>query len=138
KRPQDAQHSGHHHPERPVGGEQAQDHLDHAILTVPRIPVPQIVAVGQLLEIFHDQSRNGSVIRIVSSRSGLVLSRATGQPTSSSTLRTYLMQVAGSSAKERAPRVLSPQPSKVSHTGLSLACAPMVKGKRSIFLPSSS
>ena len=43
------------------------------------------------------QSLKGSVIRIVSSRSGDVLSSATGQPTSSSTRRTYLMQVAGSS-----------------------------------------
>ena len=34
----------------------------------------------------------------MSSRSGLVLSRATGQRTSSSTRRTYLMQVAGNSA----------------------------------------
>src|SRR3982074_1995103 len=76
------------------------------------------------------QSLNGSVIRIVSSRWGLVLSRATGQLTSSSTRRTYLMQVAGSSAKERAPLVLSLQPSNSSQIGRSLACAPMGKGKR--------
>ena len=55
---------------------------------------------------FHAQSRNGSVIRIVTSRFGEVLSNAIGQPTSSSTQRTYLMRVVGSSAKERAPCVL--------------------------------
>src|SRR5471032_3179228 len=47
-------------------------------------------------------------MRIVSSRCGLVLSSATGQPTSSSTRRTYLMQVAGSSEGARALGALAP------------------------------
>ena len=44
----------------------------------------------------------------MSSRSGLVDSSATGAPISSSIRRIYLIAVAGSSAHERAPRVLSP------------------------------
>ena len=51
---------------------------------------------------------------MVSSRSGLVDSSATGQPTSSSIRRTYLIACAGSSAQERAPAVGSCQPSMVS------------------------
>ena len=53
----------------------------------------------------------GSVTRMVSSRSGLVESMATGQPISSSMRRTYLIACAGSSAHERAPAVVSDQPS---------------------------
>src|SRR5204862_7775361 len=60
------------------------------------------------------QSVNGSRTRIVSSRSGLVDSIATGAPISSSRRRMYLIAVAGRSAQERAPRVLSVQPSAVS------------------------
>ena len=51
---------------------------------------------------------------MVSSRSGLVESSATGTPISSSTRRMYLIAVAGKSAQERAPWVLSLQPSRVS------------------------
>ncbi len=60
------------------------------------------------------QSSNGLCIRIVSSRSGLVDSKATGQPTSSSMRRTYLIAGAGSSAQERARAVGSRQPATVS------------------------
>ncbi len=60
------------------------------------------------------QSANGSRIRTVSSRSGLVDSRATGAPISSSSRLMYLIAVAGRSAQDRAPRVLSRQPSAVS------------------------
>src|SRR5690606_7850747 len=56
----------------------------------------------------------GSVTRIVSSRSGLVDSIATGQPINSSMRRTYLIACAGSSAQERAPAVVSDQPGSVS------------------------
>ena len=51
---------------------------------------------------------------MVSSRSGLVESRATGAPISSSMRRMYFTAVAGRSAQERAPRVLFRQPSRVS------------------------
>ena len=57
---------------------------------------------------------NGFCIRIVSSRSGLVDSSATGQPTSSSIRRTYLIACAGNSAHERARAVGSCQPPIVS------------------------
>ncbi len=57
---------------------------------------------------------NGFCIRIVSSRSGLVDSSVTGQPTSSSIRRTYLIACAGSSAHERARAVGSCQPPTVS------------------------
>ena len=57
---------------------------------------------------------NGSVIRIVSSRSGDVDSSATGQRISSSTRRTYFTALAGNCTQERAPLVLSVQPSNVS------------------------
>jgi hypothetical protein len=60
------------------------------------------------------QSANGSATRIVSSRSGLVESIATGAPISSSTRRMYLTAAAGRSAHERAPRVDSRQPGMVS------------------------
>ena len=42
---------------------------------------------------------------MVASRSGLVESMATGASINSSTRRTYLMQLAGKSAQERAPAV---------------------------------
>ena len=61
-----------------------------------------------------DQSSNGSRIRIVSSRSGDVERRATGHSISSSRYFTYLMACAGSCAHERAPAVVSFQPSKFS------------------------
>ncbi len=57
---------------------------------------------------------NGFCTRIVSSRSGLVESKAIGHPTSSSTRRTYLIACAGRSAHERALAVGSFQPSMVS------------------------
>jgi len=60
------------------------------------------------------QSANGSCIKMVSSRSGLVDNRVTGAPISSSTRRMYLMAVAGSRPQDRAPRVLWRQPSKLS------------------------
>src|SRR5205823_3500968 len=60
------------------------------------------------------QAEKGSLTRMVSSRSGLVESRATGASISSSMRRTYLMAGAGSSAQLRAPRVLSAQPSCTS------------------------
>ena len=60
------------------------------------------------------RSRKDCRIRIVSSRSGLVDSKATGQPINSSIRRTYLIACAGRSAQERAPAVLSFQPSMVS------------------------
>ena len=58
----------------------------------------------------------GSRIRIVSSRSGLVLSKVTGVSTSSSIRRTYLIACAGSSAQDRAPRVDCPTTPPPSHT----------------------
>ena len=51
---------------------------------------------------------------MVSSRSGLVESMATGQPTSSSIRRTYFIACAGKSAQERARAVGSCQPGIVS------------------------
>ena len=56
------------------------------------------------------QSSKGSVTRIVSSRSGDVETSATGQSINSSILRTYLIALAGKSAHDRAPSVLSLQP----------------------------
>lgn len=56
------------------------------------------------------QSANGSVTRIVSSRSGDVDNNATGQPISSSTRRTYLTASPGRSAQDRAPAVEEDQP----------------------------
>ena len=60
------------------------------------------------------QSRNGSVTRMVSSRSGLVETIATGASISSSMRRMYFTAVAGRSAQLRAPWVLSFQPGIVS------------------------
>lgn len=60
------------------------------------------------------QSANGSRTRIVSSRSGLVETSATGHWISSSTRRIYLIAWAGSSAQLRAPAVDSLQPSMLS------------------------
>src|SRR6185312_3565267 len=60
------------------------------------------------------QSWNGSWTRMVSSRSGLVDSIATGAPISSSIYRTYLTACAGSSDQLRAPAVVPDQPSKDS------------------------
>ena len=54
---------------------------------------------------------NGSRTRMVSSRSGLVLTSATGQRISSSMRRTYLIACAGKSAQLRAPAVVPSQPS---------------------------
>src|SRR5882672_4394279 len=54
------------------------------------------------------------LVNTVSSRSGLVESRATGASMSSSMRRIYLIEVAGRSAQLRAPRVDSAQPSKLS------------------------
>ena len=65
---------------------------------------------------------------MVSSRSGLVDSRATGQPTSSSTRRTYFIAWAGSCAQERALAVSAFQPSTVSYTGSTAACACSLAG----------
>ena len=56
------------------------------------------------------QSSKGSVTRIVSSRSGDVDTSATGQSINSSILRTYLIALAGKSAHDLAPSVLSVQP----------------------------
>jgi len=78
-------------------------------------------ASGSLHGIAHVyRSTNGSRTRIVSSRSGLVESKATGAPISSSTRRIYLIAVAGRSAQERAPRVDSRQPASVSYHRLDL------------------
>jgi hypothetical protein len=60
---------------------------------------------------YFDQAVNGSRTRIVSSRSGEVLTSATGQRISSSMRRTYLIARAGRSAQLRAPWVDPGQPS---------------------------
>src|SRR5258708_3111333 len=60
------------------------------------------------------RATKGSRTRMVSSRSGLVESSATGAPINSSTRLIYLIAVAGSSAQERAPRVDPLHPSNVS------------------------
>ncbi len=60
------------------------------------------------------QSEKGSRTRIVSSRSGLVETSATGVRISSSTRRIYLIAWAGSCAQLRAPAVDSDQPATVS------------------------
>ena len=60
------------------------------------------------------QVSKGLCIRMVSSRSGLVDSNATGQPINSSMRRTYFTASAGSSAHERALAVIPFQPSAVS------------------------
>ena len=65
-------------------------------------------------ELSDSQVSNGFCIKIVSSRSGLVESNATGHSTSSSIRLTYLIACAGRSAQDRAPAVLSFHPSTVS------------------------
>ena len=60
------------------------------------------------------QVSNGLRIRIVSSRSGLVDSKATGQPINSSIRRTYLIAAPGSCVQLRAPAVFSDHPSNSS------------------------
>ena len=72
---------------------------------------------------------------MVSSRSGEVESSATGAAINSSMRRTYLTADAGSSAQERAPRVLSDHPSRVSKTGSTAAWAEAEAGTRPIFSP---
>ena len=77
--------------------------------------IDQRIIVSQFTSrVFSSQLSNGFFIRIVSSRSGLVESKATGQPTNSSMRRTYLMACAGSSAQLRAFAVGSCQPSMTS------------------------
>ena len=68
----------------------------------------KIIAVS-VCKTFY-QSSKGSVTRIVSSRSGEVDTSATGQSINSSILRTYLIALAGKSAHDLAPSVLSSQP----------------------------
>ena len=81
---------------------------------LPETSSPRRNAVWPRFMSFFSAHSNGFFIRIVSSRSGLVDSSATGQPTSSSTRRTYLMACAGSCAQERARAVGSFQPAMVS------------------------
>src|SRR5262249_32427498 len=64
--------------------------------------------------VLGSQASNGFCIRIVSSRSGLVDNSATGQPTSSSMRRTYLIACAGHCPPDRARAVLACHPSTVS------------------------
>ena len=66
-----------------------------------------------VLSIVFDQSWNGSRIKMVSSRSGLVDKSVTGHSISSSIVLTYFTACAGSSAQLRAPRVDCVQPSNV-------------------------
>ncbi len=61
-----------------------------------------------------DQSANGSVTKIVSSRSGLVESNVTGASTNSSTRLMYLIACAGKSAHDFAPLVDPSHPAIVS------------------------
>ena len=75
------------------------DHLGRGAKSSGRQPDPR--------RPLSPQSANGSRTSTVSSRSGLVDSSATGAPISSSSRRMYLIAVAGRSAQERAPRVLS-------------------------------
>src|SRR5262249_151956 len=77
----------------------------------------------------NHRSTKGSRTKIVSSRSGLVESSATGAPISSSTRRIYLIAVAGNCAQERAPPVDCAHPSKVSDAGVSFACSLTSGGK---------
>ena len=63
---------------------------------------------------YFDQAANGSRTKMVSSRSGDVLTSATGQRISSSIRRTYLIARAGRSAQLRAPCVDPGQPSTSS------------------------
>ena len=68
----------------------------------------KLIAVS-LCKTFY-QSSKGSVTRIVSLRSGEVDTSATGQSINSSILRTYFIALAGKSAQDLAPSVLSSQP----------------------------
>ena len=80
-------------------------------LCTPAIQLPKstkLIAVS-VCKTFY-QSSKGSVTRIVSSRSGEVDTSATGQSINSSILRTYLIALAGKSAHDLAPSVLSVQP----------------------------
>ena len=77
--------------------------ISHRCSTLPR-----------MMSFFGNHVSKGFFIRIVSSRSGLVESKVTGQPISSSTRRTYLIACAGSCAQDRAQAVGSFQPSMVS------------------------
>src|SRR5205085_8193986 len=81
------------------------------------------------IHVLKVHASNGFCTRIVSSRSGLVESKAIGQPTNSSTSRTYLIACAGRSAHDLALAVGSFQPSTVSYIGLIRACAPSPAGK---------
>ena len=74
-----------------------------------QIPKSTKLIVVSVCKTFY-QSSKGSVTRIVSSRSGEVDTSATGQSINSSILRTYLIALAGKSAHDRAPSVLSAQP----------------------------
>ena len=60
------------------------------------------------------QSSNGSFMRMVSSRSGLVESSVTGHSINSSMRLTYLIACAGSEPQDRLPSVDEFQPSSVS------------------------
>ena len=74
-----------------------------------QIPKSIKLIVVSVCKTFY-QSSKGSVTRIVSSRSGEVDTSATGQSINSSILRTYLIALAGKSAHDLAPSVLSAQP----------------------------
>ena len=80
-------------------------------LCTPAIQIPKStkLIVVSVCKTFY-QSSKGSVTRIVSSRSGEVDTSATGQSINSSILRTYLIALAGKSAHDFAPSVLSSQP----------------------------
>ena len=88
------------------GGEQGPDQLvppaDMGVGLVIHGHEARLFAAGHWL--------NGSETRIVSSRSGLVDRSVTGQRTSSSIRRTYLIAAAGMSAQLRAPALVSFQP----------------------------
>ena len=65
--------------------------------------IPRIASPSSRQSPLNNHPPNGSVTRIVSSRSGLVESSVTGVFVSSSTRRIYLTAFAGSSAQLRAP-----------------------------------
>ena len=65
--------------------------------------IPQIASLSPQQSPSNNHPPNGSVTRIVSSRSGLVESSVTGVFVSSSTRRIYLTAFAGNSAQLRAP-----------------------------------
>ena len=77
--------------------------------TAIQLPKSTKLIVVSVCKTFY-QSSHGSVTRSVSSRSGDVETSATGQSINSSILRTYLIALAGKSAHDRAPSVLSLQP----------------------------